>query len=1616
MAEARTRNERQDRLMQVEQQICERLDKEASEPITRFLQAAYEKIGDDDILNMDVDALYGSTLTMWKLGEQRQPGEAKVHVYNPKVEEHGWKCSHTVIEIVNDDMPFLIDSVTGYLNQSGHTVHLVIHPLVDVTRDDDGRRGKLLKAKSKAKGAIHESMMHLQISELTDQGGLDQIRDGVLAILKDVRAAVEDWQLMLAKMGETRTELERELPLDEEQQSETREFLQWLIDNHFTLLGCRDYTYQEGDGDIAAVTPGSGLGILRDDARQVLTPPHSNSDHDTAPITQQFSARPELILITKTSVRGTVHRSVHMDYIGVKRHDDGGKVIGERRFVGLFTGSAYNKQPREIPLVRKTVEHAMSSSGFAPLSHDGKALTQVLETFPRDELFQIEPEELSEIALGVLEIQDRPNIRMFARRDKFDRYFSILIYFPRERVSTQFRRRVEEILTSSLNGRISAYYTQVGDSILARMHYIVGIDPGGAPDDIDFKNIEQRLVHAARSWHDDLVDSLIEHFGEENGIRMVERYGEAFPSSYSENFNANLAITDIESIETLRNGDGPALDFYRKIEDADDIVRFKIFNPGDTVALSDCLPVLENMGLKVIGENPFHLRVAGSDEIWVHDFHMQDMRGTDIDLNALKEDFESAFDRVWRGDMEDDGFNRLVLQAGLDWRDVVVLRAYCKYLRQTGIAFSQAYMEDTLSANPAIAGMLVKLFHQHFDPAQNSDREALVGETSTAIDEALEAVESLDEDRILRRFRNLIEATLRTNFYQPGDGAKPKPYLSFKLDSEKVDELPLPRPFREIFVYSPRVEGVHLRGGSVARGGLRWSDRREDFRTEVLGLMKAQMVKNAVIVPVGSKGGFVPKQLPIGGSREDVQAEAVECYKTFIRGLLDITDNYAGTDVVPPSDVVRYDGDDPYLVVAADKGTATFSDIANGVAGEYGFWLGDGFASGGAKGYDHKVMGITARGAWESVKRHFREVGHDIQNQDFTVVGIGDMSGDVFGNGMLLSKHIRLLAAFDHRHIFIDPDPDPAVSWAERERLFNLPRSSWEDYEKKLISEGGGIIDRSAKSVDLTPQMKALADIEEDSVTPAEFMHRLLQAEVDLLWFGGIGTYVKAASENHNEVGDRANDGLRVDGAQLRCKVVGEGGNLGMTQLSRIEFDAKGGRVNSDAVDNSAGVDCSDHEVNIKILVDAIVEDGEMTGKQRDRLLEEMTDEVGLLVLQNNYLQTQALTTLESEAKEQLESHARFIRILERSGRLNREVEFLPDEEALAERAAAGEGLTRPEIAVLLAYAKMDLYDHLLDSDLTQSVALSDTLVKYFPRPLRRGFKDAILNHRLRNEIIATVAANSIVNRLGLTFIPDVTEETGAPAGNVARAYAAARELFGMRDIWNGIEDLDNKVSTSVQAEMAAETAHLMRQATLWFLLHGEQPVRISRILEEYGSGIETLTGAMQEVLTEGDRNAMTARVDELVAQDVPADLAMRIGALTPLRSGCDIVQVASASERPVIEVGQVYFTLGGRLGLDRLRRDAEQLTPSDHWQRSAIGSIIDDLYGQQRTLSGSVLRHANGAAGCDAVELWCQEHAGEVDRGVGMIEEFEAGGDLDIAKLALANRYMRRLIVESAG
>ncbi len=1560
----------------------------------RFVRLFYANVSPDDLAGETAESLYCAALSLWNHGQKRLPNIAKVRVFNPRADEHGWRSPHTVVEIVNDDMPFLVDSVTAELNRRELTVHLVIHPIVKLCRDAAG----LIVEKGEPRD---ESFMQIRINEQTGADRLDEIRRNLEQVLADVRAAVVDWRTMRAKVDDVVSELDKSPPaLPAEEVAEARAFLAWLGDDYFTFLGYREYDFHGADDQATtSIVAGSGLGILRDDGVSVFD--GLRNSERLPPDVRYFLHQSRLLMVTKANRRATVHRPVQMDTVGIKRFDAKGQVVGERLFVGLFTSSAYNRSPRDIPLLRRKVEDCIGRAGFDPASHDGKALIHILDSFPRDELFQMSPDELFETALGILHLQERQRIALFTRRDPFERFVSCLVYLPRDRLTTELRLHLQDILAQAYGGKVGAFYTQVTDANLARLHIVIETTPGAIPE-VDLTDLEAQLVEAGRSWTDHLQEALVEAQGEERGLVKFRRYASAFPIGYRERFPAEAAVFDIDRAEEALSQGRLAVNLYRPIESPANELRLKLYAAGGQLTLSDVLPTLEHMGLRVLSEMPFQLQPAGvTQNIWLHDFRMETADGAEIDISTVKDVFHEAYARILSGDMDDDGFNRLVLRSRLDWRKVSVLRAYAKYLRQAGIAFSQIYMEEALAHNAGIARKIFQLFRTLFDPEAQETAAEMAKTIQQVIVKALDKVTNLDEDRILRRFLNLVLATQRTNFFQKG-----KNYLSFKLDSLLIEELPLPRPLVEIWVYSPRVEAVHLRGGRVARGGIRWSDRREDFRTEVLGLMKAQMVKNAVIVPVGSKGGFVVKRPPASGARDAVLAEGIECYKTMMRGLLDVTDNLVLGKVKPPADVVRRDEDDPYLVVAADKGTATFSDIANSVSGEYGFWLGDAFASGGSAGYDHKKMAITARGAWESVKRHFRELGSDIQKEPFTVMGVGDMSGDVFGNGMLLSPQIRLLAAFNHMHIFIDPNPDPAISLAERKRLFDLPRSAWSDYDAKLLSPGGGIYERRAKSIRLSPEARQLFGVEKESLAPNDLLKMLLKAEVDLLWLGGIGTYVKAFDESHVEVGDRTNDALRVDGRDLRCKVVGEGANLGFTQRGRVEAAMAGRRMNTDAVDNSAGVDCSDHEVNIKIPLNELVGAGDMTLKQRDKLLVAMTDEVAALVLRDNYLQTQAISVAEQQGWFRIDQQGRFMRALERAGKLDRAIEFLPDDETIKTRLAHRQGLTRPELAVLLAYSKMTLYEELLPSDLPDDAQLVDDLVHYFPTALNKAYPDAIPRHRLRREIIATVVTNSLVNRVGSTFVHVMKEKTGLPASDIARGYAICRGVFDLRALWADIQALDNRVPAARQYEMMDATVRLAEVGTLWCLRNLAPPLDIAANIATFRPGIAELKEGIDLLVTEGALGAMAERAERLTKDDVPGDLARRVARLDLLAPGLDIVRLAKATARSVGEVGGVYFTVGRRFHIDWLRSTTTGVNLDSHWDRLALAAIVEDLYGHQRDLAASVLQQANGAD----IESWIAGRPQTVQRVESLIADLRQLGGLDLAKLAVANRELRSL------
>lgn len=1579
--------------------------------VMEFIRQFYRQVDPEDLRERETADLYGAALSQWHFARRRAGDGPKMRIYNPRVEEHGWQSPHTVIELVNSDRPFLVDSVRMEVNRQGYAIHLIIHPVMRVRRDGEGNLLEILPPgpaeTAEVPEARYESFMHVEMSRETDPEDLTRLEQGLMRVLEDVRAAVDDWKPMVARMRQTVEAIRAfPLPLAREEIAEGIAFLEWLMNDHFTFLGCRDYDLASENGeDVLKVVPGSGLGILREKGGEA----QSVSFATLPPEVRERARVPELLILTKSNSRATVHRPAYMDYVGIKRFDLEGRVVGERRFLGLYTSTAYSAGVQEIPVLRQKVRAVVQRAGLLPGSHMGKNLLTILETYPRDELFQICADELYGIAMGILRLQERQRTRLFVRRDRFGRFFSCLIFVPRDSYNTEVRQRMQQVLMEAFHGVSSEFSVSLTESVLARVLIVVHTRPGTVPQ-YDTRELEARLVRVARRWEDDLAEALIARLGEERGTRLARAYQGAFPAGYREDCSPRAAVHDIEIMEGLGEED-LGMSLYLPLEAPEGVLRFKLLRRGAPVPLSQSLPMLEHMGVQVLDERPYEVKPEGAAPVWIHDIGLATSKGAEVDIDAVRELFQDAFLHVWRGEAESDGFNRLVLGAHLSWREIALLRAYAKYSRQCGAAFSQAYMEHALAAHPAIAAKLIALFHERHDPSRCVGAQERAQALVRAIEADLEGVASLDEDRILRRFLALILATLRTNFYQRTGEGRAKPYISFKLDPARVPGMPEPRPMFEIYVYSPRVEGVHLRGGKVARGGIRWSDRMEDFRTEILGLMKAQMVKNAVIVPVGAKGGFVVKQPPTVDDREALLEEGVACYCTFIRGLLDLTDNREAGRVVPPPDVVRHDDDDPYLVVAADKGTATFSDIANAIAREYRFWLGDAFASGGSAGYDHKKMGITARGVWESVKKHFRTLGVDIQATDFTVVGIGDMSGDVFGNGMLLSRHIKLIAAFDHRHVFIDPDPDPETSYRERERLFRLPRSSWADYDPKLISAGGGVYPRSAKSIALSPQARRALGIDAAALTPADLIRAILKAPVDLLYNGGIGTYVKASTESHADVGDRANDAVRVDARELRCRVVGEGGNLGFTQRGRIEYALRGGLINTDAIDNSAGVDCSDHEVNIKILLDAVVAEGELTEKQRKRLLEEMTDEVARLVLRDNYDQAQSLAVSGAMGMALLDPQVRFMRYLERQGRLDRALEFLPSDEEIAARRNARIGLTSPERAVLLAYSKIWLFEELVRERVPEDPFIGRALAEYFPTPLRSRYGTYMERHPLKREIIATQVCNALVNRMGSAFVYRMMEETGAAPADVVRAYVAAREVFQMPALWREIEALDNRVPDPVQTALLVRSSRVLARATLWVLRQRLHAADLEQTIARFRAPLQTLAAALGELLQGEDRDRLERETREYVASNVPPALAQQVAQLEPLYAALDIAEVSRATGRPASSVAQVYFRLAARLRFSWLREQVGLLPTDSHWQALARTTLRDELADKLRALVAVILKARPQLTEADAlIEAWASEHEGALARLQQMLAELQAVSQPDLAMLLVVLRELRNL------
>jgi glutamate dehydrogenase len=1587
---------------------------EAPDPgLAAFTQQLFAGAAEDDLAAHSPEALQEIAQHAFDFFSARVPGRTQIRL--SAATGNGNQDAATAIEIANDDMPFLVDSTLNVLNELGYPILFVLHPIIAVRRDARGKLIEVLAPGSTAEGGVRESFMYIEVSGVVSEAQRERLKHELEETLADVRTAVLDWRPMQRRVMDAIEAYHRNPPpIPVEELTEGMAFLQWLVDNHFTFLGARDYKFAGSaeSGELEPV-PGSGLGILRKPEMQVLK--RGGTMVTITPEIRAFLMQPAPLIITKSDVMATVHRRAPMEYIGIKQFDTQGELTGELRIVGLFTSTAYTRSPRDIPLIRRKIERVIAASGLNPQSHSGKGLINVLETFPRDELFQIDVPTLSDMAHGIMRLAERPRARLFVRRDKFDRFISAFVFLPRDRFNTDNRIKVGDLIAQAYGGRVTSFEPAFGEGTLVRVHFMIARDPDTTPSP-DTDKLEDAIRDVIRTWDDTLATAAAAKSGTLKAQEMEEHFRGAFPAGYTELYSPEESLEDVAEIEKLGEGD-IAIAVWRSPEDGPATCRVKLYRFGQPIPLSARLPVLEAMGLKAIEEHSFTLSpVIGGErrQVFVHDVAMQVAAPELLADPTVPTRLENAFLAVWRGIAENDAYNGLILSAGLDWRQVVVLRACGKYLRQAGIQFSNAYIMQTILKHSAVARDLVALFEIRFDPKNGlalEQRQARSVQKAAEIEEQLEAVPSLDEDRILRRFLNLIRALLRTTYYQPAPGDERYPTVSFKIDSRSLDELPEPRPFAEIFVYSPRVEGVHLRAGPIARGGLRWSDRPEDFRTEVLGLEKAQNVKNAVIVPVGAKGGFVPKRLPVGGSRDEVMAEGTSAYKLFVSSMLDLTDNIVDGKTEAPPDVVRFDNDDPYLVVAADKGTATFSDIANAIAAEHHFWLDDAFASGGSAGYDHKGMGITARGAWEAVKRHFREMDVDIETTPFTVAGVGDMSGDVFGNGMLLSRQIRLVAAFDHRDIFIDPDPDPETSFAERQRLFNLPRSSWRDYDASKISRGGGVFSRSLKAVALTPEIRALTGLAQDSVTPNELISAVLKLKVDLMWFGGIGTYVRGTHEINADVGDRANDAVRIAADQLAAKVVGEGANLALTQRGRIDFALRGGRINTDAVDNSAGVNSSDVEVNIKIATGAAEAAGKLARPERNKLLVDMTDEVARAVLRNNYLQTLCLSMAELRGVEEFATNARLIRTLEQAQRLVRHLEQLPDETELTEREAAKRPLTRPELAVLMAHAKLALFDELNGSPVPDDPYLGRELIRYFPRKLSEAFPEEVRTHRLRREIISTQLANSMINRGGPNFVWRLKEETRFGVTEIAPAYALARDSFDFVGLNGLVDALDGKIGGRCQLDLYVELQNLLRRATIWFLRNVTVGAGLAELVAQYSAGISELSQILGAVLPPSALQRMADRRQVLVDQGVPADVAERFAGLRYMQRGPDIVQVAAREKQSIETVARLFFEVGSALAIDRLVGQAMQIPPSRFHERMAINRTVDGILQTHRAIVARALRGDGGKP--QGWSAWSAERSELLQRTRREIDELLRKRPFDLSRLTLCANQLGELAKE---
>ncbi len=1563
-----------------------------------FDLAALEELEDDPV-GVAMEFLH-NFLAFTKKVDLRRP---KVKVFNPEQQNKDKVTGTTSILIIQRDMPFLVDSVRIEVNRRNHTIQTIKSTILNVIRDDEGTLVTAF-ADEDDPDSFKEALITIGVDFHRSEEKHLELEQSIFDILRDVEAVTDDFMPMVSRLNEAIDEVKHNQgDLPREDSSELAAFLEWMRNDAYILLGCSEYRFvNDSEPPKLENLADRQLGIFSRHPVEVA----ETALNDLSPGRPEFYKNGVPMALTKSSLRSRVHRQAYSDYILLKRYDDKGVVVGEHLFMGLYTSRVYTMSPFQIPLIRQRVLQLLDKVGFPKGSHDYKAMCQLIEIHPRDELFNCTVEELYQILMGIWQINERRMVKFFMRADPFEKFVNCLVYIPRDIYRTSIRERIEVLLKGELDADECEFNTYFSESVLARTQYVVRINSCRFKK-IDQRELEKKIIKLTRDWCDDLKVATIIEWGGEAGREMYTLYRSAFPSSYQDHFDHSAAIKDIELFHSLTSEHEIAMCFYQSEGAEHNVMRFKVFHRSAQLELSSMVPMLENLGFNVIGEHPYQIKPTQGGEVWIHDFTLLFSLDVEVDVSAVRNTFQEAFKAVWCGDSENDSFNHLVVGARLDWRTVSLLRLYARYMKQLGSSFSQSFIAETLASNLDITRNLVALFRCLFDPRLVDSDIKEYGRAerlNEKIIDALDLVSNLNEDTVLRCYLQLIAATKRTNFFQPDNDSQHKPYMSVKLSPRELSDAPEPRPLYEIFVYSPRVEGVHLRMGKVARGGLRWSDRLEDYRTEILGLVKAQQVKNAVIVPTGAKGGFVLKKIDRKATREEFLQEGLACYELFIQGLLDVTDNIVDGVVIPPECVVRRDYDDPYLVVAADKGTATFSDFANKISISRGFWLGDAFASGGSNGYDHKKMGITARGAWVSVQRHFCELGLNTQAEDFTVVGIGDMFGDVFGNGMLMSEHIKLVAAFNHQHIFIDPTPDASASFAERKRVFELPRSTWENYDESLISKGGGVFSRDAKSIQLSPEIRDYFGIVDEQLSPNDFIHVLLKANVDLIWNGGIGTYVKGADENHLEVGDRANDTVRVNGKALRCRVFGEGGNLGITQRGRIEYALNGGACNTDFIDNAAGVDCSDHEVNIKILLNELVQSGSLTTGQRNQLLVSMTDNIAQLVLHNNYRQTLAVSLAYYRCQTDFSEFWRFISARESAGELNRELEYLPDDETLMDREKNGTGLTHPELSVLVSYGKILLKEAVLKSDLPEDSYVAKSITGAFPVQLVEEYPQQVLRHSLRREIITNQIVNEIVNVMGLTFCQRQMASTGASVDEVIRAYVVVRGVLGLDRVWQQVEALDYHVPSEVQFELFYALMRLGRRTSRWVLRNRRSCLSPEREVQALSPKLVELQLLLPTLFSRHKSTGWIEEVERIVALNVPQNVAVLVASANFLYFGFGIADIAVKSGKPVGLVLELYYRISAELDLDWFADEIVNLEPISKWEDFARESYVDDLESQRRSLANTLLssielvKDINGA-----IEVWKAAQGSLIRRWLGMMEEIHSAPSRDFAMFSVA-------------